>query len=80
MAAKAKCLLERQPLPECHKAVRVAALLDMSVRFIREEVKAGRLEGYIFGKDLVIAGDSLRAWMRERAAGSWWLTCRSEFD
>lgn len=45
---------------------RVAALLDMSPRWVKEQVKAGELLGYRLGNRTVVAVESLLRFMDRR--------------
>ena len=46
---------------------RVAALLDMSVRWVKEQVKAGNQVGYRLGTTIKVEGDSLRQFLAARS-------------
>lgn len=45
---------------------RVAALLDMSPRFVKEKIKAGELVGFRLGSRIVISVESLNSFLENR--------------
>jgi hypothetical protein len=46
-----------------YDAGRVAALLDMSVRWVKARIQQGELEGYRLGHKVVVSEASLRAFL-----------------
>jgi hypothetical protein len=45
---------------------RVAMLLDMSPRYVKDRIKAGDLEGYRLGNRIVVSANSLQAFLDNR--------------
>lgn len=62
----AKSVKQIPPLKAHYEVGRVAALLDMSVRWAKERVKAGDLEGFRLGNRIVVSAESLEVFMRNR--------------
>jgi hypothetical protein len=48
-----------------YDTTKVAVRLDMSVRWVKEQVKRQNLVGFKLGKKLVISGDSIRAYLEK---------------
>ena len=48
------------------EAGRVADLIDMSVRYVKERIKDGSLKGYRMGNRIVVSTDSLQAFIANR--------------
>ena len=48
------------------KVRKVAALLDKSDRFVKDEIKDGNLEGFRFGSEVVVAVESLNRYIEAR--------------
>lgn len=64
--AMSEVKVAHRPLKAHYEVGRVAALLDMSVRWVKERVKAGDLEGFRLGNRIVISADSLEDFMQNR--------------
>jgi len=45
---------------------KLAALIDMSPRFIKERIKAGELEGYRLGNRIVVSAESVKRYLENR--------------
>lgn len=45
---------------------RVAMLLDMSPRYVKERIKAGEMIGYRLGNRIVVEAESIRAFLQNR--------------
>ena len=54
------------PLAPHLKVRRVAAMIDKSDRFVKEEVKAGNLEGIRIGNEIVIPLASINKYLADR--------------
>lgn len=46
---------------------RLAALLDMSPRWVKERIKAGEMDGYRLGHKIVVPHDSLTKFLANRS-------------
>jgi hypothetical protein len=53
-------------LPAHYEVNRVAMLLDMSPRFVKERIKAGEMEGYRLGNRVVVTASSIRSYLDNR--------------
>lgn len=49
---------------------RVAALLDMSPRWVKEKVKAGEIKGFRLGNRIVVDAKSLNEFLERRKLGT----------
>ncbi len=48
---------------------RLAAMLDMSVRYLKDQIKAGEIEAYRLGNKIVVPDKSLREFLRNHSIG-----------
>ncbi len=56
----------KRPIGDYYHVNRVALLLDMSDRWLKDQIKKGELVGLRLGKKIVIQGDSLRRFIDSR--------------
>jgi AraC-like DNA-binding protein len=57
---------EKRLLTAHYEVGRVAMLLDMSPRYVKERIKAGELVGYRLGNRVVVEADSIRSFLQNR--------------
>jgi DNA-binding Lrp family transcriptional regulator len=55
-----------RPVGAFYSVRRVAEQLDMSVRWVKERIKAGELDGYRLGCKTVVAAESLANYLHKR--------------
>lgn len=58
--------IRTKPLGAFYSVRKVAEQLDMSVRWVKERIKAGELVGFRFGCKTVVAADSLESYLENR--------------
>jgi len=56
----------KQILAAHHEIGRVAALLDMSPRYVKDRIKAGDLVGYRLGNRIVVDAASINSFLENR--------------
>ena len=59
----------KTPLPAHYQVGRLAVLLDMSVRWVKDRVKDGSLVGYRLGKNIVVDAGSVEQFLAARRIG-----------
>ncbi|MHC1768180.1 MAG: helix-turn-helix domain-containing protein [Verrucomicrobiia bacterium] len=59
----------RQIIPMHYEIGRVALLLDMSTKFVKDRIKAGDLRAFRLGNRIVVEVASIRTFLDNRALG-----------
>ena len=59
----------RSIIPAHYEVGRVAMLLDMSPRYVKDRIKAGDMVGYRLGSRIVVTAESIRAFLDNRRMG-----------